>query len=455
MIPVEKNKEYEVEIESISSDGNGIAHIEGYTVFIPACAIGDRIRVKIVKVNKTYGFGRIEEILESSKSRKVPECAHYKRCGGCNLMHMDYRSQLDVKLAIVRDAISRIGGEDGGKVERIIGMNDIRGYRNKMVFPCDMVDGEIQFGFYANRSHDLVPIDDCFISDEISKPVLGAVKEYMQKTNTPVYDEKTKKGEIRRVFIRKGFSTGEVMVVICSAKKALRNSDILVELLRGISENIKSIVLNINTKPNNLVLGDKNVTLWGKDYIEDILCGFRYKISPHSFFQVNPVQTEVLYNTAIEMAGLTGNENLLDIYSGIGTISITASEYAKEVIGVEIVEQAVIDAKENAKLNSANNCSFYAGEAEKIVPVLMENGFLPDVAIIDPPRKGSDEVTLSALANSSVDRIVYVSCNPATLARDVRYLVECGFELDKAVAVDMFPNTCHVETVILMSRVDG
>jgi len=452
MIPVEKNKEYEVTVENIASDGNGVAHIDGFAVFIPMSAVGDVLQIKIIKVNRRYAVGRVEKIIKPSKTRCKPICRQYKRCGGCNIGHIKYDEQLRIKINIVKDALERIGGVDRNIVEKIIGMDNPKGYRNKMIFPADKVNNEICFGFYASRSHTLIPVENCYISAEISDGILNAVKQYMNETGMSVYNEAENRGAVRRVFIRKGFVSNEIMVVVCVAEYHIKNRERLIELLRDVSEDIKSIIININPNPNNLVLGNKNITLWGKDYIEDILCGYKYRISPHSFFQVNPVQTEKLYNTAIEMAGLTGKENLLDIYSGIGTISITASGKAKEVIGIEVVEQAVIDAEENVKANGVENCVFYAGKAESVVPEIMEKGFLPDVAIIDPPRKGSDEKTLMALINSSVSRIVYVSCNPSTLARDVSFLADNGFRAEKAVAVDLFPYTCHVETVVLMSR---
>ncbi|MCH5186096.1 MAG: 23S rRNA (uracil(1939)-C(5))-methyltransferase RlmD [Oscillospiraceae bacterium] len=452
MIPVEKNKEYYAEIESVSNDGNGVAHIDGFTVFVPMCADGDKLKIKIVKVKDTYAFGRIEEIITPSPYRREPICPHYKRCGGCNLMHIDYGKQLEIKLNSVKNALSRIGGIDGNIVSDIIGMENPYHYRNKMVFPVDIVAGKTEFGFYANRSHDLIPVDKCFISHEISVPVINTVKKYMDLTNTSVYNEKTHKGTVRRLFIRKGFSAGDVTVILCCANECLIDKDLLVSLLKESCAEISSIVLNINKKPDNLVLGKKNILLWGKEHIEDSLCGLRYKISPHSFFQVNPIQTEILYNTAIQMSDLSGTEKLLDIYSGIGTISLTASRFVSEVIGIEVVEQAVLDATENAKLNKANNCRFFAGKAENIVPRLMSEGFCPDVAIIDPPRKGSDENTLRALAYSSVKKIIYISCNPSTLARDIKYLSQNGFAVQKAMAVDMFPHTSHVEAAVSLCR---
>ena len=452
MIPVDKNKEYEVLIESVSGDGNGIAHIGGFAVFVPMCAAGDRLRIKIVKVKEHYAFARIEEIISPSEFRIEPECPHYKLCGGCNLMHIDYNAQLQIKLDTVRNALTRIGGVNGNIAAEIAGMENAEGYRNKMVFPAGMINGEIQFGFYRSRSHDLVPVNKCFISDAISESILVAVKKYMEISHTSVYDEKTKKGSVRRVFIRKGFSSGEIMVVICAANKKLKEKELLIKLLREVSGNICSIMLNIHTNPDNLILGEKNILLWGKEYIEDILCGLKYKISPHSFFQVNPVQTEILYNTVIQTAELNGNEKLLDVYCGIGTMSVMSAKYVKEVVGVEIVEQAVKDAEENAKINKTDNCRFIAGKAENVVPALMQSGFSPDVAIIDPPRKGCDTSTLNALISSSAEKIIYVSCNPSTLARDIKYFCINGFVLRSAKAVDMFPNTTHVEVVVLLCR---
>ena len=452
IVPVEKNKEYTIEIESLSSEGSGIGHIDGFAVFVANAAVGDKVRIKIVKVKSGYAYGIILDFIEKSKDRIEPVCPYYKRCGGCQLLHINYAAELELKKSIIENALKRIGGFDDINVSEIIGCESRERYRNKMIFPVGEKDGAIQAGFYSPRSHDIVDIEDCLLGDELCSDIIKAVREYMTECGVRAYDEKVHKGKIRRIFVRKGYNIDEVMVVVSANANNLKNSEGLIDKLRNISDRIKSIILNVNTKKTNLVLGDRNVLLWGKDRISDILCGLKYEISPHSFFQVNPIQTEKLYNKAIEFAGLTGNETVLDVYCGIGTISLCAARKADRVIGVEIVPQAIEDAKENAKRNGISNAEFYADSAENTVPKLIAGGVKPDVVILDPPRKGSDVSTLSAIAKAEPDRIVYVSCNPATLARDMKFLGENGYKADKVVGVDMFAGTVHVETVVLLSH---
>lgn len=360
-------------------------------------------------------------------------------------MSLNYQHQLDLKKSIVCDALERIGGISANV--DILGMDDPFHYRNKMIFP---IDTKGNWGFYRERSHDVIPLDDCLLGNEINKKIMNTVCDFMKEFNISAYDEILHKGIIRRVFIRN--SKTEIMVVISANSNSLKNYEILVKHIREVSENITSIILNVNTKRTNLVLGDKNITLWGKDKIKDTLCGLEYEISPHSFFQVNPMQTEKLYNTAIDFAQISKDDTVMDIYCGIGTISLTAAKYAKKVIGVEIVPQAIDDAKRNSKTNGIENAEFYCSAAEDIVPKLIEDGNTPDVVILDPPRKGSDEKTLSAIVSAQPKRIVYVSCNPATLARDLKFLKENGYETKKVTAVDMFPHTAHVECCVLLCR---
>ena len=327
-------------------------------------------------------------------------------------------------------------------------------YRNKMVFPVGNVQGKNVCGFYAMRSHDIIPLDDCSLGDEINREINDAVIDYMNENNVSAYDEKSHKGIVRRVFTRKSFSANEIMVVVSVNAKSLPKREKLISKLRKVSDRIVSIVLNINTKRNNLVLTEKNVILWGKDRISDTLCGVKFDISPQSFFQINPVQTEKLYSKALEYADIDENTSVMDIYCGIGTISLCAAKNAKSVVGVEIVERAIEDAKENAVKNGIENAIFYADSAENIVPKLIEKGERPDVVILDPPRKGSDESTLTAIIKAQPKRVVYVSCNPATLARDARFLNDNGYTITATTAFDLFPHTSHVETVVLMSRKD-
>ncbi len=401
--------------------------------------------ILVLKTKSSYGYGKVLEILKPSPDRIDPPCLHFSKCGGCQLMTIDYEKQLDFKRSTVRDALLRIGGIDTDP--DIIGMDNPVRYRNKMVFPFDRKG---YWGFYRERSHDVVPLKDCLLGDNLNTHIMNTLSEFIKKYNIPVYDEITHTGLIRRGFIRS--AQGKFMVIISAAADKIPHSDELVDTLRNVSDDIVSIILNINKKRTNLILGDKNITLWGRDRLKAQLCGLEYEISPHSFFQVNPIQTEKLYQTAVDFAEISCNDLVMDIYCGIGTISLTAAKAAKSVIGVEIVPQAIEDAKSNAVRNGIDNAEFFCSAAEEIVPQLLKEGKSPDVVILDPPRKGSDEKTLSAIAAAHPKRIVYVSCNPATLARDAKFLTSNGYEVTKTTAVDMFPFTTHVECVVQLCR---
>ena len=453
MIPVEKNKEYIADITAVSSDGNGICRIDGYAVFVPQTVTGDKIRVLIVKVNSGYGYGKLIEIIEPSPYRCEPVCGAYKRCGGCQMMHINYEHQLEIKKGIVENAMQRIGGFENFKLSGIYGADVPYRYRNKMIFPVgEDKSGEIICGFYAQRSHDIMPLDDCLMGGEFNGKILGALKKYMRENNVSAYNEKLHKGLIRRVFTRVSRISKDVMVVVSANGRELPHTDKLISAVRDACDSVVSIILNINTKRSNNVLGAENITLFGADFIRDTLCGIDFEISPHSFFQINPEMTHKLYNKAIELASLTGNERVMDIYCGIGTISLCAAKKAQFVTGVEIVEAAIKDAKKNAQANGILNAEFYASSAEDIVPKLISKGERPDVVILDPPRKGSDEKTLTAIADAAPEKIVYVSCNPATLARDVKFLCERGYALSEAYGFDMFPNTVHCEVACALQR---
>lgn len=447
---VDKNKEYTLKIESVSSEGHGVAHIDGFTVFVPLTAAGDTIRAVITDVQKRFARACITELIQTSKDRCEPECMNYGQCGGCQLRHIQYSKQLEIKKQSVESAMQRIGNFTDFKAEEVIGADTSLRYRNKMVFPIGQKNEKVICGFYAPKSHNIIPLGDCTLGDKLNAQIIDAVKEYMHDNNIKAYDEKTHHGIIRHIFTRKSFSADEIMVVICSTVNKLKNHEKLVEKLRNISDRISSIILNVNT--GKLALSNKNVTLWGNDMIFDTLCDIKFEISPNSFFQINPSQTEKLYRKAIDFAQLDKNTNVMDIYCGIGTISLCAAQKAKNVIGIEIVEQAINDAKNNAKLNGIDNVEFYADSAENIVPRLIAEGRQTDVIILDPPRKGSDEKTLNAIVKSKAKRIVYVSCNPATLARDTRFLAEYGYKITRSAVFDLFPHTCHIETVILMEK---
>lgn len=450
---IEKNKRYTLEITDVASDGNGVGAVDGFSVFVPMTAPGDVCEVLIVKVLSRYAIGRLMDIKEPSPVRTKPECGVFKRCGGCHLQHIDYKAQLDIKRGFVTAAMQRIGGFRGFVCDEVIGMDEPWRYRNKCVYPVGTdKNGRIISGFYARRSHDIIPVGDCLTGGEINEKINSAVLDYMNENNISVYNEGTHKGLVRRVFIRNSKAYGDIMVVISINGRSVPRRERLIKKLRDVSENIVSIYLNINTERNNTVLGRDNKLIYGKETISDTLCGTEFRISPHSFYQINPYMTEKLYNKAIEYANIMPEDTVLDVYCGIGTISLAAAKYARKVYGIEIVEQAILNARENAINNEIENTEFYADSAEKAVPRLLGEGVHPDIVILDPPRKGSDEVTLSAIASAEPKRIVYVSCNPATLARDVKYLAQHGYLAQSCTAVDMFPHTAHVETVVLMHR---
>ncbi len=448
---VEKNKHYTIEITGVSSDGNGVGTVDGFTVFVPMSVTGDVAEVVVVKVLSRYAIGRVLNLITPSPMRTEPVCPVYKRCGGCHLQHIAYKSQLEIKKGFIVSAMERIGGFKGIVCEDVIGMDTPKRYRNKCIFPIGLdKNGEVQSGFYAKRSHEIIPVDDCLMGSEINKEIINAVKAYMDEAKVSVYDEEKHKGLVRRVFIRDGKVSDEIMVVISINGKSLPKTELLVEKLKAVSENIVSIYMNINESRGNSVLGYENKIIYGKSVITDTLCGIEFEISPHSFYQINPEMTEKLYGKALEFAEITDNDNVLDVYCGIGTISLAAAKKARVVTGVEIVEQAIDDAKKNAKNNGIENVQFFADSAENAVPKLISEGLKPDVVILDPPRKGSDEATLKAIVSARPKRIIYVSCNVSTLARDAKFLAELGYTPTKCAGVDMFPHTSHVEAVALL-----
>lgn len=453
MVPVEKNKQYEITIESVTNEGNGVGHVDGFTIFVPDSVREDVLKVLIVKVNKSYAFGKITEILKPSEYRVKSKCSVSDKCGGCKLMHIDYEEQLNIKAGIINDCLKRLGCQEDYEFLGVLGMEIPYEYRNKLIFPFgNDKQGNPTCGFFAERSHRVIPLDRCLLGDDLHEMVLATVLDHAKKHNITIYDEEKHSGVLRRVFIRQGFFTNEAMVVISANATSFKNQKELAQTLMEKDSRIVSVILNVNTKKTNLVLGDENITIMGKDTISDYMCGFLYEISPHSFFQINPTQTQKLYNIAVEFAEIKNSDTVLDVYCGIGTISLLCSKYAKEVIGVEIVPQAIEDAKKNAMVNKVDNAEFFCGAAEEIVPKLLQKDKKPDVVILDPPRKGSDEVTLASIVKASPDRIVYVSCNPATLARDVKFLCENGYKLTKVKGTDMFSHSVHIETVCLMVK---
>ncbi len=449
---IEKNQNYVIDITDMTHEAQGVGRLDGLAVFVDGALKGERAIVKIIKLTKSYGVGKLIEVLQPSPDRIEPFCQAYKRCGGCNLQHLDYKAQLDFKTELVRDTLKRIGGLVDLDVHDTIGMEQPYRYRNKAQYPVAMVEGKAVTGFYAARSHDVIQSDECEIQDAHSDNIRRVISQFLNEYEIPIYDEKSGKGLVRHIVTRVGFNTGELMVVLVINGRQLPGADELVRRLLEADRGVKSIYLNVNTEKTNVILGRKNILLYGSETITDTIGPYKYMISPHSFFQVNPRQTEVLYSEALEYAGLTGKETVFDLYCGIGTISLFLSEKAKKVYGVEVVDAAIEDARRNAQINGVKNAEFIAGEAEKVVPELYGRGILADVVVLDPPRKGCDESLLRLLAEMQPDRIVYVSCNPATLARDLKYLCGQGYKVVEVQPVDMFPWSGHVETVVLMSR---
>jgi len=452
---VEKNKEYILDIVGTGYEGEGIAKIDGYPIFIEGAIEGEKAKVLIVKVKKNFAYGKLIEILEASKERVEAKCKYYKRCGGCSVQHMNYNKQLEYKHERVKDCISKIGGLDKNLVKFPLGMENPERYRNKVQLPVGLVKGRLSIGFYAPRSHNIIDIDTCLIQDKIADIVTKIVREWMKKYNiapASIDGIFNKKGLIRHIMIRRGFRTNEVMVVLVSTNEKIPHINDLIEDLKENIDGLKSIVLNINKEATNVILGQKCITLFGEDTISDYIGEFKFNISPLSFFQVNPKQTEVLYKKALEYAGLTGNETVFDAYCGTGTITLFLSQKAKKVYGVEIIEEAIHNARKNANSNSVDNAEFFVGKSEEVIPNLINEGIRPEVIVVDPPRKGCDIKLLDAIGEAKPERIVYVSCDPSTLARDLKILTEKGYEVKEVQPVDMFPHTSHVECVVLIQK---
>ena len=448
-----KNDIVTLKIEDCGIDGEGIGKADGFTVFVKDAVIGDTVRAKIMKAKKNYGYGRLEEIITPSPDRVEPKCQFARQCGGCQLQALSYEKQLEFKTSKVRGHLERIGGFTDIPMEKILGMDQPFHYRNKAQFPVGKSkDGRIITGFYAGRTHSIIENRDCALGVTRNKEVLDRVIAHMEKFHIQPYDENTGKGLVRHVLIRYGFFTDEMMVCLIINGEKLPGEEALVKSLRQIPETV-SVMVNVNKKRNNVILGEKVRLLWGQPYITDKIGEISYQISPLSFFQVNPYQTGRLYGKALEYAQLSGNETVWDLYCGIGTISLFLAQKAKMVRGVEIIPAAIENAKENACLNGFDNTEFFVGKAEEVLPEqFARTGERADVIVVDPPRKGCDETLLSTIIKMQPDRVVYVSCDSATLARDLKYLCERGYELKKVCPVDMFPNTVSVETVVLLSH---
>lgn len=481
MAQYSKNDIVTVRIEDIGTEGEGIGKLEGFTLFVKDAVMGDVVEARLVKVKKNYAYARLEKVLTPSPLRVEPVCPYHKQCGGCQIQAMSYEAQLQFKENKVKNNLVRIGGFDQlfieSVMEPVVGMEQPWHYRNKAQFPVGTdKDGRIITGFYAGRTHSIIANTDCALGVEENQPILQKVLAYMQNENISAYDETTGQGLVRHILIRKGFTSGEIMVCLVINGKSLPKEDGLVSTLREIP-GMTSIWLNYNMKNTNVIMGTEGRVLWGQNTITDVIhrrsleeinsgkdClrydskknapqGITFAISPLSFYQVNPIQTEKLYSLALEYAGLTGEETVWDLYCGIGTISLFMAQCAKEVYGVEIVPQAIEDARKNAERNHIENATFYVGKAEEVLPRLYEEEHIfADVICVDPPRKGCDEACLNTIIKMAPQRIVYVSCDSATLARDLKYLCENGYEIRKVRAVDQFGQTVHVETVVLLSK---
>lgn len=468
---LKKDDELVLAIEDMGNEGEGVARHDGLTLFVKDAIPKDIIKAKIMKMKKGYGYARMMEIISPSKDRVEPVCPVARACGGCQLQHASYESQLKFKERKVVNCLKRIGGLDNADelMEPIIGMDNPWNYRNKAQFPVGIdKDGKVKIGFYASHSHNIIDIDSCCIQDKINEPIIAKMRQIINeyKEELMPYDEKSGKGVLRHIITRVGATTGETCVCLVINKDYLKDDvkKLIVDGLLSIAfeddaveHKIVSITLNINKKMNNVIMGDELICIYGKDYITDYIGDIKYEISPLSFYQVNPIQTKKLYDTALEFANLTGDENVWDLYCGIGTISLFLARKAKQVIGVEIIPAAVENAKRNAVLNGFTNTQFHVGSAQDVVTQMYEdsNGELKaDVVVVDPPRKGCDVKLLETIVKMSPKRLVYVSCDPATLARDIKWLGINGYGVERVRCTDMFGMGAHVETVVLMSRKD-
>lgn len=489
---MKKNDLFELHITDMGVDGEGVGKYDGMTFFVKDALIGDHIKARAMKLKKNYGYARVEEILKASEFRVEPKCDLHRRCGGCQIQALSYEKQLEFKAQKVRNNLVRLGGfsaeEVDAKMLPVVGMEEPYRYRNKAQFPVGTdKDGNVVTGFYAARTHSIIPVEDCLLGVEENSSILNIIKSWMTEQGISAYNEETGKGLLRHVLIRFGFTTKEIMVCLIINGNKLPAKEALIESLQTVN-GMTSISININMQNTNVILGDKTECIWGQAYITDYIhlrntndalvgktaefdlanVAVAYQISPQSFYQVNPVQTEKLYSTALDYAGLTGKEYVWDLYCGIGTISLFLAQKAKKVYGVEIVPQAIEDAKKNANLNGIKNAEFFVGKAEEVLPEFYEhlkqdiaagksdgdaNAMLtPDVIVVDPPRKGCDKDCLDTMLKMQPERIVYVSCDSATLARDLRILCDGGYELQKVRAFDQFAHTMHVETVCLLTR---
>lgn len=454
-IPVKKNEEYIVDIIDNGFEGEGIAKINNFTIFIPNSIKGEKVKILIVKVLSSHAFGKVIEFIQKSENRIESDCKTYKRCGGCNLRHIQYAETLNMKRNAVQSLVNKTL-QTKIKVEETLGMENPYHYRNKAQYPVGIdKEGKPVIGVFANRTHEIIPIEKCLIQNEQTEEIAKYIVNYIAENHISIYNENTRKGLVRHIVTKVGKKTNEIMVVIVINGEKIPNEKKIVETLIAKFPKIKTIVKNINEKNTNVILGEKNITMYGKGYITDKLGELSFKISPLSFYQVNPVQAEKLYTIGVESANITQKDVVFDLYCGIGTISLFMAKYAKKVYGIEIVKQAVEDAVENAKTNNIENAKFIAGDVEEVLDDLINNKkIIPDIVMVDPPRRGLDKTSIQNILKIKPKKLVYISCNPATLVRDLKELEE-SYEINSIKPVDMFPFTSHVECVALMGRKDN
>ncbi|HZK28497.1 MAG TPA: 23S rRNA (uracil(1939)-C(5))-methyltransferase RlmD [Thermoclostridium sp.] len=449
---MKKNDIFEIDITGMTHEAMGVGKVEGMAIFVQGAIKGERVVAKIIKVAKNYAVARVEKWIRKSSERREPFCHVYKRCGGCSLQHMTYDMQLMFKHGVVTDNLERIGGFRGINVNRVIGMDNPMNYRNKAQYPVGMDDNGPISGFYARRTHTIIDSDSCGIQHASSEKTKNAIMDIIKELKIPVYDEDNRTGILRHIVTRISYSTGDIMLILVVTDVKILKLDELVQSIKNRIPAVKSIVLNINKRTDNVILGDKVKTIYGTDTLIDNIGGLTFHIPPLSFYQVNPLQTEILYNKAVEFAQLSDSETVFDLYCGIGTISLFLAKRAKKVIGVEVVPEAVEAAQYNAKINNITNVEFFCGAVEEVVPSLYKKSITADVVVVDPPRKGCDATLLETMVRMQPKRIVYVSCNPSTLARDLKYLAANGYDIKEVQPVDLFPWTEHVETVCLLTR---
>ena len=455
MMNIQKNQEYIVEIIDNGYEGEGIAKIDNFTIFIPGAIKGEKIKILIVKVLSSHAFGKILEIIKKSEKRKEVDCLTYKRCGGCNLRHIEYEETLKIKQDVVQNLVNKIL-KNKIKVQETVGMKNPFHYRNKAQYPLGINNkGEPIIGVFANRTHEVIPIEKCLIQNPQSEQIAKYILNFIKENKISIYNENTRKGLFRHIVIKIGIRTGQIMcILVVNGENILKEEQLINELITKFPQ-IKTIVKNVNLKNTNVILGQRNINVYGNGYIEDILGKYTFKISPLSFYQVNPIQAEKLYNLGVEMAQISKDDTVFDLYCGIGTISLFMAKYAKKVYGIEIVKEAIDAAKENAKINNVDNTEFYAGDVEVVLDELInKNKVKADIVMFDPPRKGLDKKSINNILQIKPKKLVYISCNPATLIRDLKMFEE-QYEIKTIIPVDMFPWTSHIECVSLLCLKKG